>query len=52
MRSAMNAVKPVATAVLGRPKAGEVRLSIPKLHQQTFETAIIERRSPFTDRGQ
>jgi putative transposase len=24
-------------------KAGEVRLRVPKLRQQTFETAIIER---------
>ena len=26
-----------------QPKAGEVRLKVPKLRQQTFETAIIER---------
>ena len=46
MRNATNAVKRVATAGYERKlqtKAGEVRLKIPKLRQQTFETAIIER---------
>ena len=34
---------PATTSAICRPRAGEVRLKIPKLRQQTFETAIIER---------
>ena len=34
---------PVITNASCKTKAGEVRLRIPKLRQQTFETAIIER---------
>jgi transposase-like protein len=48
MRSAMNAVRLAAIRALGitsatcRPRL-EVRLKVPRLRQQTFETAIIER---------
>ena len=45
---AMRPARPVrtpATAIMSvnGTKAGEVRLKIPKLRQQTFETPIIER---------
>ena len=47
MRSVTNAAKRIATpepaTTRAQTKDGEVRLKIPKLRQQTFETAIIER---------
>jgi len=48
MRNAMSAARrvgyPRRTLERGlQTKAGEVRLRVPKLRQQTFETAIIER---------
>src|SRR5262249_32016600 len=49
MRNAMSAARrdgipgPDTTSAACRPKTGEVRLRVPKLRQQTFETAIIER---------
>src|SRR5262245_57447584 len=49
MRNAMSAARRVAIPRAGhyerglQTKAGEVRLRVPKLRQQTFETAIIER---------
>src|SRR4249919_3367658 len=49
MRSVMSAARPVAVGGDGhyerklQTKAGEVKLRIPKLRAQTFETAIIER---------
>jgi hypothetical protein len=35
--------EPAITSASCIPKAGEVRLKVPKLRRQTFETAIIER---------
>src|SRR4051794_40749484 len=49
MPSVTSVVRLAATPVPGhyernlQTKAGEVRLKVPKLRQQTFETAIIER---------
>jgi hypothetical protein len=49
MRNGMSAARRVtipalaATSAACRHKAGEVRLRVPKLRRQTFETAIIER---------
>ena len=48
MRNGMSAARRVAITALAttsglQTKAGKVRLRVPKLRQQTFETAIIER---------
>ena len=49
MHNGMSAARRVAIPALAttsaalQTKAGEVRLRVPKLRQQTFETAIIER---------